>query len=148
MARALNVSRGSFYWHFSNIADFELQLMNAWKQRTTESVITDLENDLSAESRLTKLVGLAFSNELSLDKAMRSWSMEDGRVNEIVAEVDNQRITYVESLLEEITTNKQEVALRARVLYWSSIGKSVVNASPKTNFHAADIKHLIKIFLN
>jgi len=146
MAQVLNVSRGSFYWHFTNIADFELQLMNAWKQRTTESVITDLESDLSAESRLTKLVGLTLSNDLNLDKAMRSWSMEDSRANEIVAEVDNQRINYVETLLEEIIVDKQEVALRARVLYWSCIGRSVVNAIPKPIFHAADIKRLIKLF--
>ena len=148
LAKALGVSRGSFYWHFTNIADFELQLMNAWKQRTTESVITELENDLSPESRLTKLVGLALSNEFSLDKAMRSWSMDDNRVNKIVAEVDNQRITYIESLLEALRTDKQEISLRARVLYWSCIGRSVIEGDPKSSFREADIKRLIKMFLS
>ena len=148
LARTLGVSRGSFYWHFTNIADFELQLMNAWRQRTTEAVITELESDLSAASRLSKLVGLALSHELNLDKAMRSWSMEDSRANEIVAEVDNQRIIYVESLLEAIGSNKQDVALRARVLYWSCIGKSVVEGNNKSVFPSTDVKALIKMFLS
>ena len=112
LAQSLGVSRGSFYWHFINIADFELQLMNAWKKRTTELVITELESDLSPESRLTKLVALALSNELSLDKAMRSWSMDDSRANKIVAEVDNQRVIYIESLLEALRIDKQEISLR------------------------------------
>jgi len=148
LAQALGVSRGSFYWHFKNIADFELQLMGSWKQRTTESVIAELENNLAPKRRLTKLVGLALSNELKLDKAMRSWSMEDHRVGEIVAEVDNQRILYVESLLEAIMTNKQDVALRAKVLYWSCIGKSVVEINSKSTYSEADVKRLLKIFLN
>ena len=148
LAHALGVSRGSFYWHFTNIADFELQLMNAWRERTTETVIAELENDKSAESRLTKLVGLTLSNELNLDKAMRSWSMEDSRANEIVAEVDNQRIIYVESLLDAIGPDNQDVALRARVLYWSCIGRSVVEGNNKSVFHPTEVKTLIKMFLS
>jgi len=148
LAQALGVSRGSFYWHFTNIADFELQLMNSWKQRTTESVITELENNLSTEKRLTKLVGLALSNEFKLDKAMRSWSMEDHRVSQIVTEVDNQRILYIESLFEAMMTNKKDVTLQAKVLYWSCIGKSVVEVNSKSTYSEADIKRLLKIFLN
>lgn len=148
LAQELGVSRGSFYWHFIDMAEFELQLMNAWKQLTTESVITELESDASPESRLTKLVRLALSNELNLDKAMRSWSMEDKRANSIVADVDNERIIYVESLLEAIGLDKQEVTLRARVLYWSCVGRSVVEDDPKSPLHKIDIKRLIKMFVS
>jgi len=147
LAQALGVSRGSFYWHFSNIADFELQLMSSWRQLTTESVITQLESDLSPEKRLTKLVGLALSNELMLDKAMRSWSMEDSRASQIVDEVDKQRILYIESLLDALMTNKRDVALRSKILYWSCIGKSVIEVNAKSAYNKAAIKRLLKIFL-
>lgn len=146
LAQSIGVSRGSFYWHFTNIADFELQLMNAWMQRTTESVIVELDREFSPESRLTKLVGLALSNELTLDKAMRSWSMEDKRASQIVTKVDNQRIVYVQSLLEAIGLNKQEISLRAKALYWSCIGRSVVEHKSKSSTQIADVKGLIKIF--
>ena len=148
LAHALGVSRGSFYWHFKNIVDFELQLIASWKQRTTESVITELEDNVSPEKRLIRLIGLALSNDLKLDKAMRSWSMEDRRVSQIVTEVDNQRILYVESLLEAMMTNKQDVTLQAKILYWSCIGKSVVEVNSKSTYNEADIKHFLKIFLN
>ena len=148
LSQMIGVSRGSFYWHFTDIAEFELQLMSAWKRRTTESVITELESDSSAQSRLIKLVSLAMSTDLNLDKAMRSWSMEDGRANEIVGQVDEQRIVYLESLLTEIGITKKDVALRARILYWSSVGRSVVQGKAKFEFKSADIKRLIQVFLN
>ena len=147
LAQELGVSRGSFYWHFSNIADFELQLMASWRQRTTEAVIKELESEQSAEQRLTKLVDLTLSNELALDKAIRSWSLEDSRAGQIVTEVDNQRILYVESLFDAILTNKQDAALRAKVLYWSCIGKSVIEVDSKSTYSKADIKRMLNLFL-
>ena len=32
LATALNVSRGSFYWHFKDIADFRTQLLQSWQE--------------------------------------------------------------------------------------------------------------------
>src|ERR1700724_2716783 len=34
MATKLKVSRGSFYWHFSDIADFRAQLLRSWQERS------------------------------------------------------------------------------------------------------------------
>jgi AcrR family transcriptional regulator len=39
MAAKLKVSRGSFYWHFRNIADFRSQLLRSWQERSTDQVI-------------------------------------------------------------------------------------------------------------
>ena len=43
MATALKVSRGSFYWHFRDIADFRSQILRSWQERTTDQVIRELE---------------------------------------------------------------------------------------------------------
>jgi len=79
---------------------------------------------------------------------MRSWSMEDPRVSQIVTDVDKQRILYVESLFEAILTNKKDVALRAKVLYWSCMGKSIVEVNSKSTYSEVDIQRLLRIFLN
>src|ERR1700680_636047 len=34
MAAKLKVSRGSFYWHFKDIADFRSQVLRSWRERT------------------------------------------------------------------------------------------------------------------
>src|SRR5262245_64236468 len=43
MADGLKVSRGSFYWHFRDIADFRAQLLQAWQEEATDRGIGDLE---------------------------------------------------------------------------------------------------------
>ena len=43
MAGRLGVSRGSFYWHFRDIGDFQAQLLRRWQERSTDQVIRDLE---------------------------------------------------------------------------------------------------------
>ena len=43
LARKLRVSRGSFYWHFRDIAAFRTQLLQAWQEEATDRVIRDLE---------------------------------------------------------------------------------------------------------
>ena len=43
MASALGVSRGSFYWHFSDIGDFRAQLLQNWRERATDQVIAARE---------------------------------------------------------------------------------------------------------
>ena len=44
MAAKLEVSRGSFYWHFRDIADFRSQVLRNWQERMTDQVIKDLES--------------------------------------------------------------------------------------------------------
>ena len=43
MAATLKVSRGSFYWHFRDIADFRSQVLRSWQERMTDQVIQDIE---------------------------------------------------------------------------------------------------------
>src|SRR5260370_20230907 len=43
MATRLKVSRGSFYWHFRDIADFRSQLLRSWQERATDQVIQELD---------------------------------------------------------------------------------------------------------
>src|SRR5215470_12826656 len=42
MATKLRVSRGSFYWHFRDIADFRSQVLRSWQERMTDQVIQEI----------------------------------------------------------------------------------------------------------
>src|SRR5262249_53620892 len=39
LARKLNVSRGSFYWHFADIETFHARVIARWRQVATEAII-------------------------------------------------------------------------------------------------------------
>src|SRR5262245_11666083 len=69
MAAALNVSRGSFYWHFRDIADFRAQLLRSWQETSTDQVIRELDARAGEPDRLKDLLRRAFAGTRKLERA-------------------------------------------------------------------------------
>lgn len=126
MATSLEVSRGSFYWHFRDTADFRSQLLRCWRERTTDQVIQELEAENAEPDRLKQLMRRAFSRRPRLDRAIRSWAAEDGDVAAAVASVDARRVAYIAKLLVAAGVETQTALDRAAFLYWAYLGQAVV----------------------
>src|SRR3984893_7207163 len=77
MSTKLKVSRGSFYWHFRDIADFRSQLLRSWQEISTDQVIQDLDAREGEPDRLKHLTRRAFGGTRNLDRAIWSWAAED-----------------------------------------------------------------------
>src|SRR5262249_16756483 len=99
LASALGVSRGSFYWHFRDIADFRAQLLAAWRQTSTEEVIEELDTRQGEPGLLRQFAVLAFRGRRTLDRAVRTWAAQDPAVARAVAAVDTRRVSRVAKLL-------------------------------------------------
>src|SRR5919109_160902 len=78
LAKAMGVSRGSFYWHFADIGAFHAAILERWREVATELIIAGVE---AAEGRdpLAVLLKLTFGSKLVLEKAVRSWAANDTR---------------------------------------------------------------------
>src|SRR5215813_2269805 len=74
LARKLGVSRGSFYWHFTDLGAFHTRVIELWRQRATEAIITDLELYEPGEERLEALVRRGFGHNAVLEIRMRAWA--------------------------------------------------------------------------
>src|SRR5256886_6398466 len=60
LAKAMGVSRGSFYWHFADIGAFHAAILNHWREVAAEQVIADLEAS-SGNDPLVLLLRRTFS---------------------------------------------------------------------------------------
>ena len=125
MATGLRVSRGSFYWHFEDIADFRSQLLKSWQERTTDQVIRTLETEAGPE-RLKQLLTRAFGAGPAADRAIRSWAVEDEAVAAVVSSVDARRIAYIAGLIVAAGVEPQRARRRATFLYWAWLGQTIV----------------------
>lgn len=126
MATELKVSRGSFYWHFRDIADFRSQVLRSWQERTTEQVIRDLDAIEAAPDRLKLLMRQAFGTKRSLDQAIRSWAAVDKDVATIVAAVDTRRVSYIANMLTAAGVESRRALPRAAFIYWAYLGQPIV----------------------
>ena len=128
LAKSLGVSRGSFYWHFEDLAVFHGAVLEHWLQVSVLSVVEQLEsNGLAPADRLQSLIETAAAGSRDLERAVRAWSLADPAVREAVELVDQQRIAYLEQLFAELGVAKKERTTRALRLYLASLGWSMVS---------------------
>jgi AcrR family transcriptional regulator len=77
LAKAMGVSRGSFYWHFADIGAFHAAILKHWREVAAEQIIANVEAAAKHENPLPVLLRQAFSGKLALEKAVRSWATFD-----------------------------------------------------------------------
>jgi AcrR family transcriptional regulator len=146
MSTKLRVSRGSFYWHFRDIADFRSQLLQSWQETSTDQVIRDLDARQGEPDRLRHLTRQAFAGTRRLDRAIRSWAAEDKGVARIVASVDGRRVAGLAKLLVEGGVEAERALRRATFLYWAYLGQAVVMDPRHSSLPAAALDDIIGLF--
>lgn len=125
LARQLGVSRGSFYWHFSDLDTFHGRVIEHWRQSATEAIIADVERYNSAEERLDALARHGYGHDVVLETRMRAWADNNVKVARVLSEIDHRRREYIEQVLVEAGIAPSLAATRAQLLYWTYLGAAV-----------------------
>lgn len=146
MAAALRVSRGSFYWHFRDIGDFREQLLQSWRERSTDRVIRDLDARKAEPDRLKHLMKRAFAEKRELDTAIRAWAAADESVAKVVAATDARRVAYITKMLVAAGVDSQRSRARAAFLYWAYLGQPVVMDARHASIGASALDDISDLF--
>src|SRR5476651_1042530 len=146
MAAKLKVSRGSFYWHFKDVADFQSQILRVWRERSTDQVIRELEAGKALPDRLKHLMKRAFAGRRDLERAIRSWAAEDAAVARVVAAVDARRVAYIAKMLVAAGVEGRKAPPRATFLYWAYLGQPLVTEPRHTAVTAAALGDVANLF--
>ena len=99
LAKAMGVSRGSFYWHFADVGAFHAAVLKHWREVAAEQIIADLEAASGNDEPAAALLRRAFGGRPALEKAVRSWATLDPMARAAVQAIDRRRLGYVENLL-------------------------------------------------
>jgi AcrR family transcriptional regulator len=122
LAKAMGVSRGSFYWHFADIAAFHAAILARWHEVAAEQIIANVEAAAKDESPLAVLLHRVFGERLALERAVRSWASVDPAARAAVQAIDRRRLSYVESLFRQSGLSAEVARARAQILYWAFLG--------------------------
>lgn len=116
LINAMPVSKGSFYHHFRNRADFLLALVDHWDRHETQNVIDALEalpEHVPAEERLWELMCVVHETHgVHHDLLIRSMALEFPEVRSRVRAVDAKRIGIVRRLFKEMGFSGDELETR------------------------------------
>lgn len=144
LAKAMGVSRGSFYWHFADIDAYRAAILKHWREVAAEQIIADLEEHRGDEPPLHRLLRRSFSDRLALERAVRSWATLDPVARKAVESIDRRRLGYVESLLEQSGLPQDIAQARAQILYWAFLGFALSDKPLTGKRQAAVLEQLIR----
>lgn len=120
LAKAMGVSRGSFYWHFADLGAFHAALLKRWREIAAEQIIADVEAD--SDEPLKALLRRTFGARLDLERAVRNWAAFDAAAQTAVRAIDRRRLDYIEELLRKRGFEAATARARAQILYWTFLG--------------------------
>jgi AcrR family transcriptional regulator len=122
LAKAMGVSRGSFYWHFADIGAFHAAILEHWRDVAAEQIIANLEAASGNADPLQLLLHRAFGTRLTLEKAVRTWASVDPKAGAAVQAIDRRRLSYVTSLFRANGLSPGVARARAQIIYWAFLG--------------------------
>jgi AcrR family transcriptional regulator len=137
LAKAMGVSRGSFYWHFADIGAFHAAILKHWREVAAEQIIANVEAAAKDQDPLALLLRRVFGEKLTLESAVRTWATVDPVARAAVQAIDQRRLGYVESLLKQSGLPAETARARAQILYWAFLGFALSDrALPKARQQA------------
>jgi AcrR family transcriptional regulator len=141
LAKLLNVTRGSFYWHFKNRDDLLEEILREWEARNTKSIIEQIEGlNSSPVAKLLSLLEIAAEDDNLLEKAVRVWSVNDARAAVAIARVDEQRLDYLQNLFLQLGFSELDSKVRAQIAYSVRLGWFVMASSSYASERLKEIR--------
>ena len=123
LAKELNLSKGSFYWHFKDRADLLGAILEYWRE-ATDWLIIEASKELDAKKRLIKLFSLI--DELgasnSPEQAILLWTKQDENVARIVKTVEEKRLKFLFQVFLDYGFSTKIAKARAETSYLAFLG--------------------------
>jgi AcrR family transcriptional regulator len=145
LAKAMGVSRGSFYWHFADIGAYHAAILKHWREVAAEQVIANLEAAADHDNPLALLLRRTFSSKLALERAVRSWATVDSVARTAVQATDRRRLSYVERLFERSGLSPDVARSRAQIFYWAFLGYALSDKPLPRAKQQAVLEELLRI---
>ena len=129
LAASLGVSKGGFYWHFTDRQALLDEMLDTWEKAGTEDVIARVDSQpADPRAKLQQLFELAPSADFAVELALRDWSRRDEDVAERLHRVDNRRMEYLRSLFGQFCADEDDVEARSMLAFSLFIGSYFIAA--------------------
>ena len=124
LSRDLEVTRGSFYWHFDSREDLLEALVAEWRARNTGVMVEAIAETTSLDDGILKLFAVWVDHsrfDPALDQAIRNWARHDEALRAIVKTEDNARVAAIAGFYKRHGYEGNDAFIRARVIYFTQI---------------------------
>ncbi len=140
LADRLQVTRGSFYWHFADHAELLEALYARWRQQEeeTRARLMAIESD-DPRADLVGVLGAALAHagpdleNMRFELALRGVGRRDPAVAAMLADADQQRMALFEHRFRRLTRDRRKAAELAALFYLAIAGSYQALSRPGTD---------------
>ena len=132
LAKALDVTKGGFYWQFEDRGALLDAMLDSWERVGVDDVISRLEErGGDARAKLRHLFEIATTETdglMQIELAVRDWGRRDRAVAGRLKRVDNRRMDYMRARFAELGLDDDEVEARSTLAFSLWIGSHFMAA--------------------
>ncbi|MGB1885075.1 MAG: TetR/AcrR family transcriptional regulator [Gammaproteobacteria bacterium] len=126
LARELDVTKGSFYWHFKNREALLNEMVDWWRNNQIEFIDTlDVSHIRDAPNLIRSVIDFTdHTDDSHHDVAMREFARSNDHAPCAVAEIDQRRIDHLKLLFAAAGFDHAQSLVRAKKRYFSQVGQN------------------------
>lgn len=150
LAKHLNVTRTSFYWHFENRDSLLEALIQHWENKNTGNLV--LQTEKAADSICAAMLHIFdcwVDNSLfdaKLDLAIRNWARHDSKLQTRLDNADNIRINAITAMFKRFGYSDIQAETRSRTIIYTQIGYFFMQISEDQAKRFAQMPDYIEVF--
>mgnify|MGYP001821225473 FL=1 len=132
LASNLNITRGSFYHHFSDREDLLRALLDHWAHQWTYAVREQVQSlGIDPSNTLLALMNMIRKNRAAdYDAPIRAWALHDPLAREVVSKVDGARLAFINAQFEALGFSGLDAENRARLFLYYEMAAPAMFAGP------------------
>ena len=136
LAKKLGATKGSFYWHFKDMADYKAGMLTLWRSKAATDVIETINAETTPEQQLDALFSTTSQpapddyGGRKIEPAMRAWALADDDVRDALAELDGLRLSFLKSLMD---ARGLDGTVFSELIYGAYIGLEDLQSKDRAN---------------
>lgn len=145
----LGMTKGSFYWHFTDMAAYKAALVTAWAQWRDDDhrKFAELES-LPPRERLIKMTAFLVSpRQWMLERAMREWARSDRAAARSVRSADRRAHAAVRQAFVDIGFSETVAEQRSQWLFAIGVGALHLSNAKAPQLSLAQRQELVDFLL-
>jgi AcrR family transcriptional regulator len=129
LARDIGTTKGSFYWHFKDLADLHQVMLELWEEVATTQITAAVRaSGLDGRGQLFLLVDMVSIQPddrvggVAVEPALRDWGRIDPRARAVLQRVDARRLADLHGFLAAAGVGRADLIPAAQIIYAAIIG--------------------------
>ncbi|MEE4637552.1 MAG: TetR/AcrR family transcriptional regulator [Wenzhouxiangella sp.] len=153
LARRLQITKGSFYWHFPGRDELLCSALKRWEQQDADHLERSLAADENPAERLARFVWRTTRQTLTHRVYLALCALpDDFRIGPVLKRVTARRIQYLAAAFEQLGLGPEAAQRRATLVYSGYVGYLQLQAQkvvPERDEPAFDayVEHVIETLI-